>query len=134
MADETEETDPGRDARLAELADGSLAGDRLRDELGGAPGGESAAAEVEAARRVRGLMLSLREAEVEVPADFEARLLARVREEPALLGVVERVRADPTLLDLLELYLDGFGGALVELLNALLSLLPPGPRDEPAAA
>ena len=55
-----------------------------------------------------------------MPEGFEARLL-------------ERVRADQTLLDMLELYLEGFGGALVELINALFSLLPAAPQARSAS-
>ena len=110
---------------LTELAGGGLAGAELRAALGErfAAGEEveRAAAEVEVARRVRLMMLSLRAAEVEVPADFEVRLL-------------ERVRGDQTLLDLLELLLNGFGGALVEFINALFSLLPAEPHARFAAA
>jgi len=38
--------------------------------------------------------------------------------------LMERVRADKTLLDLLDLSMSGFGRALIELLNVLFSLLP----------
>ena len=53
------------------------------------------AAEVEIARRVRSLMVELRAASIEVPPDFEVKLLARVRE-------------DATVLDFIELDLDFF--------------------------
>lgn len=69
------------------------------------------AAELEIARRVRLFMSVLREASITVPADLEARLM-------------ERVRADRTLLDLLDLGLLGMGRALIEILNALFGLLP----------
>lgn len=69
------------------------------------------ASEIEIARRVRGFMQQLEQADIAVPADFEARLL-------------ERIRADKTLLDLLDLSLSGFGRALIELLNLLFGLLP----------
>jgi hypothetical protein len=100
---------------LTDLAGGELAGEGLRAALSArfnsGEEAERAAAEVETARRVRALMLSLREAEIEMPADFESRLL-------------ERVRGDQTLLDILELYLTCFGSVLLELINALFSLLP----------
>jgi len=100
---------------LTEIAGGELAGSELLQELSKrfatAEEAKRAAAEVEVARRVSELMLILRAAEVDVPADFESRLL-------------ERVRADQTLLDMLELSVGGFGSALVELINALFSLLP----------
>lgn len=99
---------------LADLTAGNLVGQELRAVLAARLGGEDvekAVVEVEVARRVRALMLNLRQAEMEVPADFEAHLL-------------ERVRGDQTLLDLLELHLTGFGGVLVELINAFFSFLP----------
>ena len=70
-----------------------------------------AAAEVEIARRVRGLLVQLHAESIAIPAGFEARLMQRVREDTALL-------------DLIELSLDGFGRALIELLNLLLGLVP----------
>jgi hypothetical protein len=69
------------------------------------------AEELEIARRVRLFMTALREASIAVPADFEARLM-------------ERVRADRTLLDLLDLGLVGIGRALIEILNVLFGILP----------
>ena len=87
---------------LTEIAGGHLEGAELLAELStrfaSADEAQRAATEVEIARRVRGLVLAMRFAEAEVPEDFEARLL-------------ERVRADQTLLDMLELYVGGFGGA-----------------------
>lgn len=72
---------------------------------------ERAAKEVEISRRIRKIMISLQSAKIEVPADFEAKLMARVGE-------------DETLLRLLEMYLTGFGQALFELLKVLSGLLP----------
>ena len=63
------------------------------------------------ARRVRELIGRMSAQDVIVPAGFEPRLMARIRE-------------DRTLLDLIDLGLLGVGRALVDLLNALLSLLP----------
>jgi hypothetical protein len=54
---------------------------------------------------------------VTLPADFEARLLARVR-------------ADVTLLDLLNVGLSGFGRTLLDLINMLIGLLPSGPATQ----
>ena len=70
---------------LAELADGALAGPDLEVWLLSHP---EEAADVAAARRVRLLLAELRTVQVTLPADFEARLL-------------ERVRRDATFLDLL---------------------------------
>lgn len=89
---------------LADLVDGSLAGASLDAHT-------NLAGEVFVARRVRALMQELRAAEIEVPAGFEERLLARVRE-------------DETLVNLLELGWEGFGRALFELLEILFALLP----------
>jgi hypothetical protein len=100
---------------LTDLADGMLSGAEWDTWLAAHP---TAAAEVEIARRVHALVAELRLAAVDMPADFEARLMARVRE-------------DATLLDLLELHLAVLGRALLELINALLELLP-GPQ--PVAA
>ena len=114
-----------RDGWLKDMVGGELAGDELKAALAARSASadelERALQEVEVARRVRALMFRLREAEVEVPADFERRVL-------------ERVRADQTLLDMLELYLSGFGAALIELINALFSLLPAAPQEQFTAA
>ncbi len=67
--------------------------------------------EIAIARRVRAFMAELHASQVPVPADFEARLM-------------ERVRADTTLLDLLDLGVVGLGRTLIEFLNVLLSFLP----------
>ena len=110
---------------LTDLAGGHLTGPELRATLeprfASIEEVERAVAEVEVARRVRILMLRLQAAEVEVPVDFELRLL-------------ERVRGDQTFLDLLELSLTVFASALIELINALVSFLPATPRAEPYRA
>jgi anti-sigma factor RsiW len=97
-----------RSFNLTDLADGALSGPEWEAWLAAHP---EQAAEVAVARRVRALMAGLRAASVSLPADFEARLMARVRE-------------DATILDLLELHLAGMGRALLELLTVLLDLLP----------
>ncbi len=70
-----------------------------------------AAAEIEVARRVRAYVAELKKLSIVVPSDFEMRLM-------------ERIRAERTLLDLLDLGLAGFARAILELLNALFDLLP----------
>ncbi len=109
---------------LADLANEHLAGEDLRTTLAtrieSAETIERAAAEVEISRRVRLLMINLRQAEIEVPADFEAKLMARISE-------------DATLLYLLEFYLTVFGQTLVELINVLFSLFPESPTPEASA-
>ncbi len=100
---------------LVDLAGEELEGEDLKNVLAtrinSAEDIERASREVEISRRVRLLMIKLKEAEIEVPADFEAKLMARVGN-------------DETLLNLLEIYLTGFGRTLVELINALFSFFP----------
>jgi hypothetical protein len=96
---------------LTDLVDGSLSGPDWDAWLAAHP---EEAAEVAAARRVHALLAELRTVSVGLPADFEARLMARVRE-------------DATLIDLLELQFAGMGRALLEILSVLLELLPPQP-------
>jgi len=99
---------------LTDLADGTLSGAEWDAWLAAHP---AEAAEVAIARRVRALMVELQSAAITVPPGFEARLMARVRE-------------DTTLLDLLDLGLAGLGQALLDLLDAIFGLLP----IQPAAA
>ncbi len=110
---------------LADLTNENATGEELRNLLAAriksAEAVERAFAEVEIARRVQQLMFNLRRAEIEVPADFEARLMARVSE-------------DATLLNLVEVYLTVFGQTLIELLNALFSLVPASPKPKSSAA
>jgi hypothetical protein len=111
-------TNGDRSFNLTDLADGTLSGPEWDAWLAEHP---EAAAEVAIARRVRALMAGLRATTITLPADFEARLMARVRE-------------DATVLDLLELHLAGMGRALLELLTVLLDLLPqPQPAVEQPA-
>ncbi|MCU0490274.1 MAG: hypothetical protein MUD01_01605 [Chloroflexaceae bacterium] len=109
-------TSPNNDL-LTDLADETLTGPEWEAWLEANP---DAAQEILLARRVRLLMIALRNAEVELPVGFEARLMARVQ-------------ADKTVLDLFDLSLGGLGRAVVELLNLLLGLLPQ-PQAQPAAA
>jgi hypothetical protein len=74
------------------------------------------ASEIDIARRVRAFVAELQNASINVPPDFEMRLM-------------ERVRADRTLLDLLDLGVGGCARAILELLNALLNLLPAPQTD-----
>ena len=95
---------------LADLADGTLAGPEWEGWLAAHP---DLAAEVAVARQVRALLGELRTVPIAVPADFEAVLM-------------ERVRRDATFLGLLDLWLSGFGRALLDLLDALFGA-PPSP-------
>ena len=93
---------------LADLADGTLAGPEWEAWLAAHP---DLAAEVAAARQVRALLGELRSVPIAVPADFEAVLMARVGR-------------DATFLGLLDLWLSGFGRALLDLLDALFEVPP----------
>ncbi|MBS1968034.1 MAG: hypothetical protein JST60_19890 [Chloroflexi bacterium SZAS-1] len=105
------------DVNLADLADGLLQGPEWDAWLAAHP---EAAAEVAIARRVRRLLVQLQAAEVALPAGFEQRLM-------------DRIRQDRTLLDLLDLGLSGLGRGLIELLNLLFSLFG-APEPSPALA
>ena len=93
---------------LTDLADGTLAGPEWDEWLAVHP---DLAAEVAIARQVRTLLGELRAVPIALPADFEATLM-------------ERVRRDATVLGLLDLWLAGFGRALLELLDALFGTSP----------
>ena len=100
---------------LTDLADGTLAGPEWEGWLAAHP---DLAAEVAVARQVRALLRELRTVPIALPADFEAVLM-------------ERVRRDATFLGLLDLWLSGFGRALLDLLDALFDA-PPSPAPVPA--
>ncbi|HMS40128.1 MAG TPA: hypothetical protein PKE69_07885 [Pyrinomonadaceae bacterium] len=109
---------------LLDLAGEKIEGEDLRNVLAtrikSAEDIERAAREVEISRLVQFLMIKLKEAEIAVPADFEAKLMARVGE-------------DETLLNLLEIYLSGFSRTLIELINALFSFFPESRKMETSA-
>lgn len=67
--------------------------------------------EVLISRQIRWVVGQLRLSHVEVPVGFEVRLM-------------ERLREDMTLFDLIDLGLGGLGRAFLELLMALVGLLP----------
>lgn len=100
---------------LTDLADGTLSGPVWQEWLATHP---DLAAEVDIARQVAALLGELRAAPMLLPATFEAALM-------------ERVHRDATLLGLLDLWLAGFGKALLELLSALIDALP---AAEPTSA
>ena len=101
---------------LTDLADSTLAGPEWDAWLAAHP---AAAAEVVIARRVRALMRDLSAAAIAVPDGFEERLM-------------ERLRQDRTLLELLDLGFFSAGRTLIELINLLLSLLLAPPAPQPA--
>ena len=93
---------------LADLADGTPTGPEWEAWLAAHP---DLAAEVAVARQVRALLGELRSVPIVLPADFEAVLMERVRRDAAFLG-------------LLDLWLSGFGRALLDLLDALFDASP----------
>jgi hypothetical protein len=110
-------TSSNAEFNLTDLADGTLAGPEWEAWLAAHP---DLAAEVAAARQVRALLGELRTVPIALPADFEAVLM-------------ERVRRDATFLGLLDLWLLGFGRALLDLLNALFGAPPTPAYAEPVA-
>jgi hypothetical protein len=103
------------DFDLTDLADGVLNGPDWEAWRATHP---EQAAEVVVARRVHMLLAELRAVPVALPADFELRLM-------------ERVHRDTTVLDLLDLWLAGWGRVLLELLDLLFGGLP-APRSADA--
>jgi anti-sigma factor RsiW len=93
------------DSTLTDLADGTFAGPAWEAWLAAHP---EQAAEVVTARRVQTLLADLRTVPVTLPADFEARLL-------------EQVRRDVTVLDLLDLWLAGWGRVLLDFLDLIFA-------------
>ena len=96
-------------AGLTDWADEPLSGSDWETWQAANP---EAAAEVIIAQRVRLLVSELRAASIAVPDQFEARLMARIRD-------------DRTVLELLNVSLSGGGQVIRELINALLSFFPP---------
>lgn len=93
---------------LTALADGTLTGPEWDVWLAAHP---EAAAEIAIARRARAIIAQLQQADVVLPAHFEAQVMARVR-------------SNSTLLDLLDLSLANIGWVLLELLDFLFGGLP----------
>src|SRR5689334_6520365 len=102
-------------AIVADTVDGTRSGPEWDAWLAAHP---PAAAEVALARRVQALMRELAAASIVVPPGFEARVL-------------ERVRADSTLLALLDLGLGGLGRTLLEIFAAIFGVLPASPAAAP---
>ena len=98
---------------LTDLVDGTLSGPEVDAWLAAHP---DAATEVALARQLRALVAELRTRPVQLPADFEARVLARARQ-------------DTSLRYLLDLALSGIGRTLLELLLMCFELLPVPPPD-----
>ena len=96
------------DISITDLVDNTPSGSAWDEWLAAHP---DVAAEIEIARRVRVFMAELQNLPIVVPPDFEPRLM-------------ERIRADRTIIDLLDLGLSGFARVILELLAALFSLLP----------
>ena len=101
-------TSSNEEFNLTDLADGTLAGPEWEVWLAAHP---DLAAEVAVARQVRALLGELRTVPIALPADFEAVLM-------------DRLRRDATFLGLLDLWLFGFGRALLDLLDAFVDAQP----------
>ncbi len=109
-------TEP-RETPYAELADLDPSTPEWRAWADANP---EAAQEVELARKVRALLVALREAEMQVPEGVEVRLM-------------ERLREDRALVDLVDLWVSGIGRAVLELLGLIFALIPaPAPQPNPA--
>ncbi|GAC1354848.1 MAG: hypothetical protein NVSMB42_12910 [Herpetosiphon sp.] len=106
---------PPSEPTIADIVDGTVDAATADRWLSQHP---EQASEVLVARRVANLMLEVRLASLDVPADFEARLIARLHD-------------DRTLVDLLDLGLGGTVRTLLELLDLLFGLLRP---QAPASA
>ncbi|MDZ4719879.1 MAG: hypothetical protein SH847_15625 [Roseiflexaceae bacterium] len=104
-----------RNGSLADLADGLVGGPEWDVWLAQNP---DAAAEIELSRRVRLLLGAMREAEIQMPEGFEARLMVRLRE-------------DKTLLDLIDFGVSGIARAVLELITAIFSFLPSPAQPTP---
>jgi hypothetical protein len=74
------------DVDLTGLVDGTLAGPEWDAWLAAHP---EAAAEVAIARRVHAIIAQLQYADIELPAHFEAQVLARVRSQSAILDLLD---------------------------------------------
>lgn len=109
--------DDRKPAELVDFIDEELSGPRWEAWRAANP---EQAAEVLLAARVRVLLRRMAELQVVAPPGFEARLMERVREER-------------TLLDLLELALSGVGAALIEILNILFGMAPEASQSQPAS-
>lgn len=96
------------DITITDLIDGALPEAQRNAWLAAHP---ELADEVVLAQRVRNLLIELRAAQIEVPPDFEARL-------------IKRIHADTTLQHLLDWGLGGVGRALIELLDLIFGLVP----------
>jgi anti-sigma factor RsiW len=99
---------------LPDLVDGSLAPELLAEAQAALAECPDCQREYEIAQRVRAFLIELQaeNANIRIPAGFEARLLARVR-------------AHHSGLELLDLSSQAFGAWLVELLNLIGGLIDP---------
>lgn len=99
---------PRDEEQLAELAEREPSDPLVQRWLADHP---ERAGDLAVARRIRLLAAELRAAEYEVPAGFEARVLARVQQDIALRN-------------LLDFGLNGVGAFLLELLALFFGLTP----------
>ncbi len=105
---------------LPDLVDGSLSPELLAQAEAALPGCPDCQRELEMARQIRAVLLSLQaeNATIHIPAGFEARLLARIRSRNAGM-------------EILDLSSKAFAEWLVELLNLIGALLDPNATTRP---
>jgi hypothetical protein len=103
-------SDPLREEQFAELADAAASNPEWEAIIASEP----AFADIEVARKVRLLLLAMQEAHIMVPEGFEERLLMRIR-------------ADRTLVDMIDLWLNGIGRVVLELIAVLFAAVPQAP-------
>ncbi len=104
-----------RDALLTEYIDGIISDADLQAWFILNP---DAAEEAALVLRVRQLVARMREQEIAIPEGFERRLMARVR-------------GDLTLLQLLDLCMNGVGKVVLEVLDVLFGMLPRPAEPQP---
>jgi chemotaxis regulatin CheY-phosphate phosphatase CheZ len=110
-------SEPQQDEMQIDLADALLSGPEWDRWLAEHP---AAATQVLVLQQARLFLSDLRARQVEVPAGFEERLMARVR-------------GDATARAVLTLGVPQFGSALLELFAALFGLLPQAPEERDAS-
>ncbi|GAC1364359.1 MAG: hypothetical protein NVS2B12_07560 [Ktedonobacteraceae bacterium] len=107
---------------LPDLVDGTLAADVLVQAQAALPGCPDCQRDLELARQIRTLLITLQseQPELRLPVGFEARLLARVRNQQAGL-------------DIFDLSSQAFAAWLVELINLIGGLISIAPARTAAS-
>lgn len=104
---------------LPDMVDGSLTPEVLAEAQAALPNCPDCQREFEIAQRVRAFLIELQaqNANLRIPAGFEARLLAKVRSQHSGL-------------ELLDLSSKAFGAWLVELINLIGGLIDPSALEK----